>query len=116
MNHGVIIGGVTQGAENAYTAQGVRHVQFSIVARDSRGEESYWKCDADAAGRLQPEVLDVLLARAVPGAGIRVHYELASRPFVKNGVHLSDVKFLRVTGVAFPPARPARAQTVGAEA
>jgi hypothetical protein len=99
MNEGRLRGGVVKGAVSAYSPTGQRRVLFSVATRDSRHASSLWNCEVEA----DPTTLDRIEAAAIPGAGIDLRYELATRPFIKNGVHTGEIRFLRVLEADFPP-------------
>jgi len=104
MNQGTITGGVIKEADDAYTpataeCASQRRVQFAIAATDSKRVRTFWNVEAEG----DPTWLDWLKDQARPGTGIKLEYELASRPFVKNKVHVGEVRFLRVIKAEFPP-------------
>lgn len=101
INRGTVTGGVVKAAAPAYTAAMVKKVLFTIAVRDSRGGDSFWNCEAEES----PELMDYLEREAEPGRGIRVDFELCTRPYVKNGVHKGDTRFLRVIAAEVAPAR-----------
>jgi hypothetical protein len=112
MNSGTLTGGIVKTAENVYTPHGLRRVVFPITALDSSGCRTIWHCEAEGTmghhlGQTDEEWLDWLLTHAQPGAGIRLEYELASRAFMKRGVHVGEIRFLRVLRAEFPT-RPAK--------
>jgi hypothetical protein len=97
MNQGTVTGGVVKGAVSAYTAPtkeqpSIRRVTFSIATRDGHGGDGFWNCESEGDEAL----LDFLEAEAQPGRGIKLDYELASRPYTKHGVHTGESRFLRV--------------------
>lgn len=101
MNSGTVTGGVVKAATSAYTSGGLRRVQFPIAVKDSHGQRAFWNCEAEG----DPVWLDLVESAAQPGRGIKLDYELATRPFLKHGVHAGEVRFLRVIKAEFAPAR-----------
>jgi len=102
MNKGTVTGGVVKAAVSAYTPASAeraaqRRVLFSIAAADSHGQRSFWNCEAEG----DPALLDYLEGQAVPGRGIKLDYELATRPFIQRGIHKGEVRFLRVIRAEF---------------
>lgn len=99
MNQGTVTAGVVKAAESAYTATvpRVRRVQFTIAVTDSRGQRAFWNCEAEG----DPHHLDFIEGQAQPGRGVKIDYELATRPFMKSGVHVGEVRFLRVLNIEF---------------
>lgn len=111
MNHGTVTGGVVKQGESAYTPPtaeraSVRRVVFTIVVADSKGQRAFWNCEAEG----DPATLDWIEAQTTPGRGIRLDYELATRPYIVRGVHKGEVRFLRVIKAEFMDRRPAVAE------
>lgn len=103
MNQGTVTGGVVKAAVSAYTPGGygvpsVRRVVFMIATTDSQHQKAFWNCEAEG----DPVTLDLIEAQAQPGKGIKLDYELATRPFMKKGVHAGEIRFLRVIKAEFP--------------
>ena len=107
MNHGTVTGGIVKEAVNAYTATTprIRRALFSIAIRDSHHQSSVWNCEAEG----DDARLDFIVSQATPGRGVKIEYELATRPFIKNGVHTGEIRFLRVMKAEFAAPREARA-------
>lgn len=110
MNAGTLTGGVVREAVSAYTpstaeAPSVRRVIFAVAVRDRHGHESVWTVEVEG----DPARLDLIEEEARPGRGVRLCYELATRPFLKHGVHTGEVRFLRADTVEFAAARGAEA-------
>lgn len=102
MNHGTVTGGVVKAAVSAYTpgsygVASVRRVVFMIATTDSHHQKAFWNCEAEG----DPVTLDLIEAQAQPGRGIKVDYELATRPYIKRGVHAGEIRFLRVIKAEF---------------
>lgn len=117
MNSGKVTGGVMKSAVSAYTppafgVASVRRVVFPIVVRDSQGQEAHWNCEAEG----DPVTLDLIENQAQPGRGIELEYELATRPFMKHGVHTGEVRFLRVIKAEFPPRHASKPEPAEVEA
>jgi hypothetical protein len=115
MNTGTVTGGVIKGAVSAYTpgTMGTGHqrrVVFTIIVRDGLGREGVWNCEAEG----DDATLDQIEAEAQPGRGVRLEYELATRPYEKRGVHVGEVRFLRVRHAEFAPQRKEPAEEVSA--
>jgi len=92
MNSGTVTGGVVKEACAAYVPGTLaRKVLLTIATRDSHGVDSFWNCEAE-----DPAVCDYLEREAQRGRGIRIDYELATRPFMQHGVHKGEIRFLRV--------------------
>jgi hypothetical protein len=115
MNHGTVTGGVVKEAASAYTATlpRIRRVLFSIAIRDSHHQSSVWNCEAEG----DDVMLDLIESQAQPGRGVKLEYELATRPFMKSGVHTGEIRYLRVMRCEFPERAPrhAEASTEGEE-
>jgi hypothetical protein len=101
VNHGTITGGIVEDARSAWTpataeAPSIRRVVFKIATRDSHKADGFWNCEAEGDEAL----LDFLEREAQAGRGIKVDYELATRPFYKRvgreEVRAGDSRFLRV--------------------
>lgn len=108
MNQGTVTGGVVKAGESAYTPPtreraSVRRVVFTIAVADSKGQRAYWNCEAEG----DPVTLDWIEAQAQPGRGIRLEYELATRPYIVRDVHKGEVRFLRVIKAEFSDRRGA---------
>lgn len=119
MNSGTLTGGVVKAAEDVYTPQGLRRVVFPVTATDSHGIRTFWNCEAEGSighhlGQTDAEWLDWLIAHGQPGAGIRLEYELASRPFTKSNVHVGEIRFLRVLRAEFPVRGPRKGEGLDA--
>lgn len=104
MNTGTVTGGVVKAATPAYTPKGEKRVQFVIAIRDSKGVDAFWNCEAEG----DPVMLAILEAEAQPGRGIKIDYELATRPYVQHGVHKGELRFLRVIRAEVAPPRVKR--------
>lgn len=106
MNAGTLTGGVVREAVSAYTpstsaSASQRRVIFAVAVRDRHGHESVWTVEVEG----DPSRLDLIEAEARPGRGVMLEYELATRPFLKHGVHTGEVRFLRAERVEFAPGR-----------
>jgi hypothetical protein len=97
MNDGKVTGGIVKECADAWTPAGVRRVLFTVLLRDSRGQTSLWKCEAEGAD----EWLDSLVQEGEVGRGVTLGYELAGRPFTKGDVQVGECRFLRVHEVEF---------------
>ena len=102
MNGGKATGGIVAGARSAYVpgsfgVPAVRKVLFSVLVRDHEKRASVWECCMEG----DPKSMDELEHKGVPGTGVEIEYELAARPYIKRGVHVGDVRFLRITSVRF---------------
>jgi hypothetical protein len=101
MNRGTITGGLVGDVQNAYTpatadAPSMRKVVFKLATRDSHKADGLWNCEAEG----DDELMDFLEREGQSGRGIKVEYELASRPFYKRVgremLRSGDSRFLRV--------------------
>lgn len=106
MNQGTVTAGVVKAAVSAYTAPtaqsaSVRRVQFAVAVTDSRGQRALWNCEAEG----DPDLLDFIEGQAQPGRGVKLDYELATRPYMRAGVHVGEVRFLRVLKAEFSTRR-----------
>lgn len=108
MNVGRATGGIVRAASSAYTPGAfgvapVRKVLFSVLIRDQLKRPSVWECAIES----DPATLDDIERRACrPGTGVEIEFELAARPYIKRGVRVGDVKFLRVRSVKFDGCEP----------
>lgn len=103
MNQGTVTGGVVRGAVSAYTADRRRKVVFTIVITDSTRAKHPWNCEAEG----DDFTLDHIEAEAQPGRGVKIDYELGSRPYLdpKSKIHKGEVRFLRVLKAEFAAPR-----------
>jgi len=101
MNHGTITGGVVKEASPAYVPGSmVKKILLTIATSDSHRQPSFWNCEAE-----DPTVCDYLEREAQRGRGIKIDYELATRPYIQHGVHKGEIRFLRVLAAEVAPPR-----------
>lgn len=112
MNQGTVTGGIVGSAAGAVSASTrERIVTFTVAVRDRLGVESFWPCEA----RGDPELLAFLEGQAFAGRGIKLEYELTSRPFNQQGVHKGDVRYLRVLRAEVAPRKSESLQPAESE-